>query len=100
MIDHYSLDRIYTLLLKIQIHKGDPMTQETMELVQEADKETSSLLKEGAKSKRIKVSVYLPEEVEKTLVELYITRYRNDRKIDKSTIVAEAIMALAKQELG
>lgn len=76
------------------------MTQETMELVQEADKETSSLLKEGAKSKRIKVSVYLPEEVEKTLVELYITRYRNDRKIDKSTIVAEAIMALAKQELG
>lgn len=76
------------------------MTQETMELVQEADKETSSSLKEGAKSKRIKVSVYLPEEVEKALVELYFARYRNDRKIDKSKIVAEAIMALAKQELG
>lgn len=75
------------------------MTQETMELMQEADKETNSSLKEEAKSKRIKVSVYLPEEVEKALVELYLARYRNDRKMDKSKIIAEAIMALAKQEL-
>jgi hypothetical protein len=60
--------------------------------------ETSIQVKQIAKSSKTKVTVYLPEEAEKALAELYIARYRNDRKADRSSIVAEAILAFAKQE--
>ena len=54
----------------------------------------------GIKSnKKTKVTVYLTEEAEKAFAELYITRYRKDRKVDRSMIACEAILGLFEKEL-
>jgi hypothetical protein len=54
----------------------------------------------GKSNKKTKVTVYLTEEAEKAFAELYITRYRRDRKVDRSTIACEAILDLFEKELG
>lgn len=54
----------------------------------------------GKSNKKTKVTVYLTEEAEKAFAELYITRYRKDRKVDRSTIACEAIQALFEKELS
>jgi hypothetical protein len=46
-------------------------------------------------NKKTKVTVYLTEEAEQALAELYIARYRKDRKVD-----CEAIQALFEKELN
>jgi hypothetical protein len=82
------------MLYVVLIYAGNPMTQAIIQQIQE---EVRSSSKQAVKSHKIKVTVYLPEEVEQALAELYIERYRNDRKTDRSTIVAEAIVAFAQQ---
>lgn len=53
-----------------------------------------------AKDKKThKLSVYMSDEVESALTELYITRYRKDRKITRSDVAAEAILALYEKEV-
>lgn len=48
--------------------------------------------------KRFKATIYLTEEAEKAFAELYVKRYMEDRKIDRSKIACEAILALHKKE--
>ena len=49
-------------------------------------------------NKKVKVTAYLTEQVEQALTELYIARYRNDRKVDRSVIISEAILAMYEKE--
>lgn len=49
-------------------------------------------------NKKTKVTIYLTEEAERAFAELYITRYRKDRKVDRSTIACEAIQALYERD--
>lgn len=49
-------------------------------------------------NKKVKVTAYLTEQVEQALTELYIARYRNDRKVDRSVIISEAILAIYEKE--
>lgn len=75
------------------------MTQAPIQQVHSGDEETINAVESIAKSnKKVKVSVYLTEEAEKALAELYITRYRKDRKTDRSAIVSEAIQAFYEKE--
>ena len=48
--------------------------------------------------KKFKATIYLTEEAEKAFAELYVSRYMKDRKIDRSKIACEAILALHKKE--
>lgn len=45
------------------------------------------------KPKKIKFAIYLNEKAEYAFTELYIQRLRKNRKIDRSTIVCEALQA-------
>ena len=55
--------------------------------------------KAAAKSdKKIKATIYLTEEAERAFAELFVKRYMEDRKIDRSTIACEAILALYEKE--
>lgn len=75
------------------------MTQSSIQQLHTSDEEASSQAASIAKpTKKIKLSVYLSEEVEQALTELYIARYRNDRKVDRSAIVSEAIQAMFEKE--
>lgn len=75
------------------------MTQSSIQQLHTSNEEASSQVASIAKpNKRIKLSVYLSEEVEQALTELYIARYRNDRKVDRSAIVSEAIQAMFEKE--
>jgi hypothetical protein len=75
------------------------MTQATIQQVQPSDEETSSQIDSFAKSnKKTKATIYLTEEAERAFAELYIARYRKDRKVDRSTIACEAIQALYERE--
>lgn len=75
------------------------MTQASIQQIQSSDEETSNQVASISKSnKKIKLSIYLSEEVEQALTELYIARYRNDRKVDRSAIVSEAIQAMFEKE--
>jgi hypothetical protein len=75
------------------------MTQATIQQLQSGDEEVNSQVELIAKSnKKTKVTVYLTEEAEQAFAELYITRYRKDRKIDRSMIACEAILALFEKE--
>ena len=77
------------------------MTQATEEPLSSSNEEISGQIEPIAKTnKKTKVTVYLTEEAERAFAELYINRYRNDRKIDRSTIACEAIQALFAKELG
>jgi hypothetical protein len=75
------------------------MTQATIQQIQSSDEETNSQDALIAKSnKKTKVTVYLTEAAERAFAELYIARYRKDRKIDRSTIACEAIQELYERE--
>lgn len=77
------------------------MAQATTQQVQSSDEAASSHNALDVKSsKKTKVTVYLTEEAEKAFAELYIARYRKDRKVDRSTIACEAILALFEKEPG
>lgn len=77
------------------------MAQATEQQKQLVDGEVNSHDASGGKSnKKTKVTVYLTEEAERAFAELYITRYRKDRKIDRSAIACEAILGLFEKELG
>ena len=68
--------------------------QETKESSTESSQEKSK-----AKSdKKFKATIYLTEEAERAFAELYVNRYMEDRKIDRSTIACEAILALYEKE--
>lgn len=55
--------------------------------------------KSVAKSdKKFKATIYLTEKAERAFAELYVNRYMEDRKIDRSTIACEAILALYEKE--
>ena len=59
----------------------------------------SSQEKSKAKSdKKFKATIYLTEKAEQAFAELYVNRYMEDRKIDRSTIACEAILALYERE--
>ena len=75
------------------------MTQAPIQQIQASDEETINSVGSIAKSnKKVKVAVYLTGEAEKALAELYITRYRKDRKTDRSAIVSEAILDFYQRE--
>lgn len=75
------------------------MTQSSIQQLHTGDEEASSQVASITKpNKKIKLSVYLSEEIEQALTELYIARYRNDRKVDRSAIVSEAIQAMFEKE--
>ena len=75
------------------------MTQSPIQQLQVSDEELESQSKQAAKSnKKVKVTAYLPEQVEQALTDLYIARYRNDRKVDRSIIISEAILAMYEKE--
>jgi len=74
------------------------MTQATMQQLQSNVEEAKSQVEASSKSKKTKVTVYLTEEAERAFAELYITRYRKDRKVDRSTIACEAIQQLYESE--
>lgn len=75
------------------------MTQATIQQLQSSDEEANSQVELIAKSnKKTKVTVYLTEEAERAFAELYIARYRKDRKVDRSTIACEAIQMLYEKE--
>ncbi len=77
------------------------MAQATEQQDQLIDEEANNRDLSGGKSnKKTKVTVYLTEEAEKAFAELYITRYRRDRKVDRSMIACEAILGLFEKELG
>ena len=42
----------------------------------------------------------ISEKAERAFAELYVNRYMEDRKADRSTIACEAIVALHKKEKG
>lgn len=68
--------------------------QETKESLAESSQEKSK-----AKSdKKFKATIYLTEKAERAFAELYVNRYMEDRKADRSTIACEAILALHKKE--
>ncbi len=74
------------------------MTQATVPLMQLGNEETNSQV--GKSTKKTKVTIYLTEEAEHAFTELYIARYRKNKKIDRSTIACEAIQALYEKEVG
>jgi hypothetical protein len=75
------------------------MTQESMQQLSSSNEDLEAQNKQVAKSnKKVKVTAYLPQEVEQALTDLYIDRYRNDRKVDRSIIISEAILAMYEKE--
>ncbi len=75
------------------------MTQASIQQPQvsnESPKAQNGLIAQS--NKKVKVTAYLPEQVEQALTELYIARYRNDRKVDRSVIISEAILAMYEKE--
>ncbi|MBY0518732.1 MAG: hypothetical protein K2P81_17610 [Bacteriovoracaceae bacterium] len=78
------------------------MSEEVQELMHQAAKETGSLDEQMTKrrnKKKIKATIYLTEEAEQAFTELYIHRLRKDRKIDRSIIACDAILALYEKEV-
>ena len=48
--------------------------------------------------KKTKITLYLTDEAEHALTELYIHRLRKDRRTDRSLIACDAIQALYERE--
>ena len=70
------------------------VVQETKEDLAESSQDKSK-----AKSdKKFKATIYLTKKAERAFAELYVSRYMEDRKADRSTIACEAILALHKKE--
>jgi hypothetical protein len=76
------------------------MTAATTQLLEPDNEQTNSQVEPTTKSKKNKITIYLTEEAEHAFTELYIARYRKNKKIDRSTIACEAIQALFEQEFG
>jgi hypothetical protein len=74
------------------------MTETSTPTMQIKAEETNSQTVKS--TKKTKTTIYLTEEAENAFTELYITRYRKNKKIDRSTIACEAILALFGKELG
>lgn len=77
------------------------MNKQAQDLIHQNAKEaTSQNVKtvQNKNKKKIKATIYLTEEAEQAFTELYIHRLRKDRKIDRSTIACDAILALYKKE--
>jgi len=51
-------------------------------------------------TKKAKTTVYMPEEVENLLDEVFIKRIRDRRKTDKSALLCEGIRLLYEREIG
>lgn len=58
------------------------------------------MLIENDQKKKTKTTVYMPEEIEKLLDEVFIKRLRDRRKTDKSALLCEGIRLLYEKELG
>ena len=56
--------------------------------------------KEAEVSKKAKATVYMTEEDETLLNEIFIKRLRERRKTDKSALLCEGIRLLYEKELG
>ncbi len=56
--------------------------------------------KETETSKKAKTTVYMTEEEEVFLTELFIKRLRERRKTDKSALLCEGIRLLFEKEIG
>lgn len=79
------------------------MSEEVQGLTHQTDKEIESQDAQMVKrrnKKKIKTTIYLTEEAEQAFTELYIHRLRKDRKIDRSIIACDAILALYEKEVG
>ncbi len=50
--------------------------------------------------KKLKTTVYIPNEVQELLDEVFIKRLRERRKTDKSTLLCEGIRLLYEKEIG
>ena len=73
-------------------HQGGSMNMQQLEI--EEPNIQNELI-----SKKTKATIYLTEEAENAFTELYIARYRKNRKVDRSTIACEAIQALYEKEM-
>lgn len=77
------------------------MGEEDQELMhqnaKEIDGQDEQIIKRRKKEK-IKATIYLTAEAEQAFTELYIHRLRKDRKIDRSIIACDAILALYEKE--
>jgi hypothetical protein len=94
-----TVDHLYFPLLQVQINQGYPMTQASIQQPQVSDEDLETQNRLVAKgNKKVKVTAYLAQQVEQALTDLYIARYRNDRKVDRSVIISEAIMAMYEKE--
>lgn len=51
-------------------------------------------------TKKTKASVYIPENDEKLLNEVFIKRLRNRTKTDRSSLLCEGIRLLYEKEIG
>ena len=49
-------------------------------------------------NKKTKATIYLTEEAQKSFDELFISRFRKNRRIDRSSVACEALIALYKKE--
>ena len=58
------------------------------------------LTKESGMTKKAKTTVYMTEEEETLLNELFIKRLRERRKTDKSALLCEGIRLLFEKEIG
>lgn len=50
-------------------------------------------------SKKLKTTVYIPNEIQILLDEIFIKRLRNRRKTDKSALLCEGIRLLYEKEI-
>jgi hypothetical protein len=57
-------------------------------------------LQSAENTKKAKTTVYMSEEDETLLNEVFIKRLREKRKTDKSTLLCEGIRLLYEKELG
>ena len=71
----------------------------TAQQLQSSNEQTNSQVEPTTKSKKSKITIYLTEEAEHAFTELYIARYRKNKKIDRSTIACEAIQVCMRKNL-
>jgi len=57
-------------------------------------------MQENQMPKKAKTTVYMSEDDEKLLDEVFIKRLRNRQKTDRSTLLCEGIRLLYEKELG
>lgn len=50
--------------------------------------------------KKSKTTIYMNEEVEKLLDEVFIKRIRDRKRTDRSTLISEGILLLYEKEIG